>query len=98
MTTLLSVVLNMFTSILNIFLKPIDLLLSTIVPNYNDIIGFVITLLSYFRNTFLFFLNWIHIPSGAITLIIGYITFKITLFFGTLSYKLFIKWYHYIKN
>ena len=66
--------LGIFSSFLSLILKPIDLLLSTIVPTYSDLSTNFITLFSYFRNTFLFILNWIHFPPELISLIIAYIT------------------------
>lgn len=90
-------IMNMFNYIIQIVLTPIDSVLSVIIPSYAEISSNVVTFFNYIYNNIIFVLDWVHIPSSLVTIIIGYITFRVILYFSTLSFKLFIKWYNYLK-
>lgn len=91
-------VLRFFTSIIDIILAPIDAVISTVIPSFSDISTNISNLLSYFYDTFLFIFQWIHLPSGVINLILGYIAFKVTVYASTLGVKLFLRWYRTIRG
>ena len=95
--TIYSGVLTVFNTILTVILSPLDALLSAIIPSYDSMSTYVLTFFNYFKDLFQFIIDWIHIPPLAIEFILGYIAFKVVLYFGTLSIKLLLKWYNALK-
>lgn len=98
MTNFIVLILDLFNGLLTTLLRPIDSIIESFVPSFADISSNVSNLFNYFYNTFLFIINWLHIPPQVIALIIGYITFRVALFFGSLGIKLCLKWYHLLKS
>lgn len=90
-------VFTLLNAIISIILTPLDLLLQSIIPNYSSMGTYISQFFSYFEDLFLFVLSWLNIPPIAIDLILGYIGFRVALFFGTMSLKLFIRWYNALK-
>lgn len=90
-------VFSIFNTIISILLLPLDALLENIIPNYSSMSVYVDNFFSFFEDTIYFVLSWFHIPTVAFDFILGYISFRVLLFFGTLSYKLFIRWYSALK-
>lgn len=97
LVTIYTGVLTIFNIFVDIIFAPIDALLMNVIPDYNSMSIYVSNFLSYFEDTFYFVVSWINIPKVAIGFILGYITFRVTLFFGTLAFRLFIKWYNALK-
>lgn len=90
-------IFGFFSDVVSIILSPIDSLISTIIPSYSSMGIYISGFFDYFEDTFLWVISWCNIPRGAISLILGYITFRILLFFGTLSFKLFARWWGVLR-
>lgn len=90
-------VFGFMSDIISIFLSPLDTLLSSIIPDYSNMGNYIQAFFDYFYDIFLWAISWFNIPKPAINLILGYISFRVLLFFGTLSYKLFIRWWGVLK-
>ena len=53
--------------------------------------------LDYIASIIPYILSWFHLPSAFITLIVGYITFKLSIPLAIHTIKLAIKWYDKLK-
>lgn len=91
-------VFGFFATIINIIFTPIDSLISSIIPDYTNMSTYITAFFDYFRDIFLWAISWLNIPKPAFSLILGYITFRVLLFFGTLSFKLFVRWWGVLKS
>lgn len=84
--------------IFTLILTPIDTIITALVPSWSSVSNNISQFLNYFYNQFLFVLNWLNIPSSAITLLIAYITLKLTLYLSTRALKIFLKWYDILRG
>ena len=87
-TELFKFILSLFTTIINVILMPIDMLLSSVLPNFFDMVSYVDGFLGFFFNDIVWILQWIHIPYESTLLIMGYITLRVTMFLSVLGYRL----------
>ena len=90
-------IFGFFSDIISIIFSPIDTLIATIIPDYTTMGTYISAFFDYFEDTFLWIISWFNIPKTAIGMILGYITFRIILFFGTLSFKLFVRWWGVLR-
>lgn len=84
--------LESFALVISVILAPIDAIISNVIPNFELINTHVLEFLNYFMNYFRFVMGWIHIPPIALDILVGYITFRVILFFGSLAYKITCRW------
>lgn len=88
---------TLFNAILSVILSPLDLLLESVIPIYSSMSTYVANFFNYFEDIFYFVIGWLNIPPVAIDLILGYIAFRVAIFFGTMAFKLFVRWYNALK-
>lgn len=94
---ILTGILNLFIGLVNIVLKPIDLLIQTILPDVSGALGAIASLLNVISQG----LSWAVSASGlnneVLSLIVLFFTFKLTapILFSTI--KSAIKWYDKLK-
>lgn len=91
-------ILDVFSNLLSLLLKPIDLLLENLIPDYSSLSVNVVNLFNYLYSFIVYIFSWLHIPADAINILVLYLEFKVALFFGSLTYKLVVKWYHVLKS
>ena len=89
--------LDLFNVLLSILFAPVDIVLGNVIPSYNTISSYIDSFFNFFYDKFLFVIGWLNIPTGVIDLLLGYIVFRVALFFGTLTIKYFLAWYRALK-
>lgn len=90
-------IFKLVISLVSLLLTPIDSLINSAFPAISDAISYINSFLNYISSLIPYILSWFHLPNAFITLIIGYVTFKLTLPLAIHTVKLAIKWYDKIK-
>lgn len=93
---LLTAFYNILTTLVNVLLAPINLLIVNIFPDLNDALVSVSSLFDLLST----YIGWVIDLSGltplAINVLIAYWTFKLTVPLTVYVIKVAIKWYHYL--
>lgn len=94
---LLKGIFKLVIALVNLILLPIDNLIGSAFPAISQALTYIDNFLSYIGNIIPWILSWFHLPSAFITLVVGYMTFKLTLPLAIHVVKLAIKWYDKLK-
>lgn len=89
--------LYIVTSIIQVILYPIDLLISFFIPNLEVAFIKIGDLFNLIETPFKFLVNMTGLSSFSLSLIFSYFIFKFTLPFQVYIIKLAVKWYKAIK-
>lgn len=90
-------IFKLVISLVSLLLSPIDSLINSAFPVISEGINYINSFLNYIGSLIPYILSWFHLPTAFITLIVGYLTFKLTLPLTIHTIKLAIKWYDKIK-
>lgn len=90
-------IFKLIISLVSLLLTPIDSLINSAFPSIADGIGYINSFLDYIGGIIPYVLSWFHLPTAFVTLVVGYITFKLTLPLAIHTIKLAIKWYDKLK-
>lgn len=94
---LLTGIMNLILSLVSVLLKPIDLLISTVVPDFSTAINGVASMLEYALQFVGFVIDATGISSATISLIVLYYGFALVVPLGVSAVKTAIKWYNALK-
>lgn len=90
-------IMNLIMSLVTIILAPIDLLITQFLPDLSNVLGYVGQMFEY-ATTFLgYIVDLTGLSKEAISLIILFYTFKLTVPLMVHAIKTAIKWYNAIK-
>lgn len=87
---------KLIISLVSLLLTPIDTLINSAFPSIASGIGYIGSFFDYIASIIGYVLSWFHLPTPLITLLVGYLTFKLTIPLAIHTVKLAIKWYHMI--
>lgn len=90
-------IFKLVISLVSVLLTPIDSLINSAFPAIANGIFYLDLFLTYIGNLIPWILSWFHLPNAFLTLVVGYMTFKLTLPLAVHTIKLAIKWYNAIK-
>lgn len=90
-------IFSLVVGLVNLLLSPIDSLINSAFPSISTGISYINSFLDFINNLMSYILSWFHLPDAFITLIVGYVVFKLTLPLAIHTIKLAIKWYDKIK-
>lgn len=90
-------IFSIITKFINIFLIPINLLISTMLPNFNTMIGYVNNFFDTALTYIGFIMDSLFISSEVISFIILFYTFKLTFPYAVSGVKLIVNWYNKLK-
>lgn len=94
---ILTGIMNLIISLVNILLSPIDLAIKSALPNLSEAISSIGSYFSLALQNIGFVISCTGLSSTAISILILYYTFKLTLPLTFATIKLAIKWYDKIK-
>lgn len=90
-------IFKLVVSLVNLLLTPIDALISSALPGLSSAISAIGSFLSLCMQSIGWVLSVFAIPAGALSLLVLYYVFKLTLPLAISTVKLAIKWYDKIK-
>lgn len=90
-------IFKLVVSLVNLLLTPIDALISSALPGLSSAISAIGSFLSLCMQSIGWVLSVFAIPAGALSLLVLYYVFKLTLPLAISTIKLAIKWYDKIK-
>lgn len=90
-------VFKLVIKLVNLLLKPIDLIIDEALPSVATGIDYINGFLNYILQFIPWVSSWFNLPQAFITLVIGYYTFKLTVPFAIKTVKLAISWYDKLK-
>lgn len=93
----LNIILNILTTIVNIIMLPLDLIIISFLPDVSNSFDKISDLLDLILNGLAFAVSLSGLSNYAISLVILYIIFRLTVPFAVYGIKLLLKWYNYIK-
>lgn len=90
-------IFKLVISLVSLLLSPIDSLINSAFPSIAQGITYINNFLDYIGSLIPYILSWFHLPNYFITLVVGYMTFKLTVPLAVHTVKLAIKWYDKLK-
>ena len=90
-------IFKLIISLVNLLLIPIDALINSAFPVISDGIGYINAFFDYLVSITGYVLSWFHLPTPLITLLVGYLTFRLTIPMAVHTVKLALKWYDKLK-
>lgn len=90
-------IFKLVVSLVNLLLTPIDALISSALPGLSTAISAISSFLSLCMQSIGWVLSVFAIPAGALSLLVLYYVFKLTLPLAISTIKLAIRWYDKIK-
>lgn len=90
-------IFSLIISLVSLLLTPIDSLINSVFPSIGEGINYINNFLNYIINLIPYILSWFHLPTAFIILVVGYMTFKLTVPLAIHTIKLAIKWYDKLK-
>lgn len=90
-------VFSIVTKFINILLTPINALITTFLPGFNNVLGFITDAFNVVTQYIGWVLDSLFIEPEVISFIILYFTFKLTFPLAVTSIKLVVKWYNNLK-
>lgn len=94
---LLNAVISLILALVNMILLPIDAVISAALPSLSSALGSVGGLFDYLITTIAYVLDFSLLSDTAISLIVAYFTFMLTIPIAFSSIKLALKWYATLK-
>lgn len=94
---ILSGIMKLIISLVNVLLTPIDLLISNLLPGLDSAFSAITAMFNAISSVIGWCLSFTLLSSETISLIVLYFTFALTLPLGVYTVKLAIKWYDKIK-
>lgn len=88
---------KLVTKFINILLIPINLLITTMLPGFSNMLGYVTNFFNTIFNYVGFIMNSLFISNEVISFLILYWTFKLTFPYAVYLVKLVVKWYDKLK-
>lgn len=92
-----SVLFNLVIALVNVILAPIDLVIATALPSVSDALTGVGVAFQELCNYIPWAVSYFALKPWVWSLLVGYITFKLTVPFTVHAVKLAIEWYDKLK-
>lgn len=86
--------LNFFSSLISVFLSPLDNIIYNLLPDFNELIVNFNLFLARILEVIPWALSWFHIPSYLLNFIVLYYIFKVSITFVANRLKLILSWWH----
>ena len=90
-------VFNIVTKFINILLSPINALIVSFLPGFNDMLSYISQFFTTASQYVGFITDSLFIDSNVLSFLILYWTFKLTFPLAVYSIKLVVKWYNSLK-
>lgn len=90
-------IFSIVTKFISIFLIPINLLISTMLPNFSTMISYVNNFFDTALTYIGFIMDSLFISSEVISFIILFYTFKLTFPYAVSGVKVIVNWYNKLK-
>ncbi len=90
-------IFKLVIALVNVLLTPIDLLISNAFPSITDALNYINSFFNYIEQFMSWILSWFHVPPAFLTLVVGYLVFKLTVPLAVHTMKLALHWYHILK-
>lgn len=94
---LLMGVFKIIISLVNLLLTPIDTLISQFLPGLDNAFTMIGNLVQQLCNIIPWVMSWLGVSSVVISLLVSYLTFKMSVPIVVHTVKLAIKWYDKLK-
>lgn len=94
---LLMGIFKIIISLVNLLLTPIDTLISQFLPGLDNAFTMVGNLVQQLCNIIPWVMSWLGVSSVVISLLVSYLTFKMSVPIVVHTVKLAIKWYDKLK-
>lgn len=94
---LLMGIFKIIISLVSLLLTPIDTLISQFLPGISDGLNMIANLIQQLCNVIPWVMSWLGLNSTVVGLLVGYLTFKMTVPLAVHTVKLAIKWYDKLK-
>lgn len=94
---LLMGIFKIIISLVNLLLTPIDTLISQFLPGLDNAFTMVGNLVQQLCNIIPWVMSWLGVSSVVISLLVSYLTFKMSVPIVVHTIKLAIKWYDKLK-
>lgn len=90
-------IFKLVISLVNLILMPIDSLINSAFPSIASGLSYVNDFFNYINQFMSWILSWFHVPSPFLSLVVGYLVFKLTVPLAVHTVKLALHWYHILK-
>lgn len=94
---LLMGIFKIIISLVNLLLTPIDTLISQFLPGLDNAFAMIGSLVQQLCNIIPWVMSWLGVSSVVISLLVSYLTFKMSVPIVVHTVKLAIKWYDKLK-
>lgn len=94
---ILKAIFSLVISLVNILLTPIDLLITSTMPDISNALDMVGNLFNYIASIMPWATSWFGFNSTVMGLFVAYMTFELTTPLIVSTIKLALKWYNKIK-
>lgn len=94
---LLMGIFKIIISLVSLLLTPIDNLIAQFLPGISDALDMIANLVQQLCNVIPWVMSWLGVSSIVVTLLVSYLTFKMTVPLTVHTVKLAIKWYDKLK-
>ena len=95
--SILSGIFTLITSLVNLILTPIDLLIDTALPSLGNALDMVSGFFNWVANLVPWAISWFGLNETVIGLFVAYTTFELTIPLGVHTVKLCLQWYDKLK-
>lgn len=95
--SILSLIFNFISLVINLLLTPLDLLISQYIPSLNGLLNYISDMFDVAIVYVGYVVDSLCIPHNVMVLIVEYMIFRLTLPLLVYVVKLAIKWYNYLK-
>ena len=83
--------------LVNAILTPINLLINSAFPSISTALSYVNDFFNYIGSLMSWILSWFHVPNPFLTLVVGYLIFRLSVPLAVHTIKLALHWYHILK-
>lgn len=95
--TILKGIFSLVISLVNLLLTPIDSLIAAALPDLANAFDMISALFNQLVSVVPWVISWLGVSTTVITLLVSYLTFKMTVPLAIHTVKLAIKWYDKLK-
>lgn len=90
-------IFSLVISLVNLLLTPIDNLIASAIPELSAAFDMISALFNQLVSVVPWVMSWLGVSTTVITLLVSYLTFKMTVPLAIHTVKLAIKWYDKLK-
>lgn len=94
---LLMGIFKIIISLVSLLLSPIDNLIAQFLPGISDALDMIANLVQQLCNVIPWVMSWLGVSSAVVSLLVSYLTFKMSVPIVVHTIKLALKWYDKLK-